>query len=294
MKKHQLLLYVPFLSLSLSARAQGEVPTPPVKDSPLIELVKKKDSIINFNKLDDFDKYANTEEIDLNRKTFTGDIIHTSQSVNQDGQQSPPHEGELQIIEENEMSSDIPADIISIDNTDYDLSGYNKIKSLGNKTIIIGVDTVKQCSLVRVSEKYILRNWIDTVTQYDNTYYSFVKDSSVVLEIFHKKRFWLGGLSQLFEGVSINKVGQNSLIQISLSPNPTSTDCNAQFVLYTNGAITLKIINQNATVNKTIFNGNLESGNQSITFSVSELPPGTYTVFLEFDNNIYSSNLTIN
>lgn len=278
MKKHQLLLYVSFFSLPLAMRAQEETPAPPVQDSPLIEFVKNKESIIDFNKLDNFSNYGNTEERDLNRQTPL-EYIHLALS-------SPGIE--------NDINYDLPADILSVDNIDYDLSGYNKIRLLGEKTIVLGTDTVENSSLLQITEIYSVKKGVDEITRYENTYYSFVKDSSVVMEVFHKERLWSGGLSQIFEGVSINTVGQHSSIQIVLTPNPALTDCTAQFSLYESGEVTLRIINQNATMNKKVFSGNLSSGSQSIPFSVEDFVPGIYTISLEFDNNFYSSNLIIN
>lgn len=288
MKKQQLLLYVSFLSLSLTVKAQEATPAPPAKDSPLIALVKNNEGTINFNTLDNFSNYGNTEETDLGRKTVLEQILSATQS----GQGSSPSGG-LEPGVENDISYDLPAEILSIDNRDFDLSGYNKMRSLGEKTIILGTDTVEQCILVEVTEMYSVRNWLDTITRYENTYYSFVKDSSVILEVFHKERLWMGGFSQPFEGVSINTVGQNPPILILLSPNPASSECTAQFSLYTSGTARLKIVNQNATMNKQLFKGDLGSGSQSVSFSVEDFSPGIYTVFLEFDNNIYSANLII-
>lgn len=286
-------MYVSLLSLSLTVRAQEGTPAPPIKDSPLIELIKKNENIINLNTLGNFSNYGNTEETDLSRKTVLEHILSATQSGQQPSQGSF-QPGGLEPGEENDINYDLPAEILSVDNNDFDLSGYNKIKSLGEKTIILGADTVQQCILVEVTEMYSVRNWLDTISRYENTYYSFVKDGSIVLEIFNKKRLWIGGFVQYFDGVSINTVGQNPPIQILLTPNPASTDCAAQFSLYKSGTVILNIVNQNATVRQEVFKADLGSGNQSISFSVKDFNTGIYTIFLEFDNNIYSANLIIN
>ncbi len=272
--KKQLMLYAVVNLTAIFALGQEENPSPPTEDSPLIQLVNSPSDLIDFNNLENFRESKDTEEEDLYRKTYPEEIILASQ-------------------QQEVVKSELPAEILTVDNIDFNLSGTNRLTPLGTKTIVVGEDTVFYCDLLKIQETYTIKKWLDTVTQYDNTYYSFVKDGIVVLEVFNKQRLWMGNLGQTFEGTSINTVGTVPAIQLVLTPNPATTNCAAQFVLYESGFTHLRLVNQSTTVDKELFSGTLESGSQSLPFDTSELAPGIYTVFLQFDNATYSTNLVI-
>lgn len=264
--KQKLLLIISFIYLTGTCQSQST--------SPLIRLINSDYKFLNFNEITNFKNYENTKEKDLERKIDFRYIVLSTQNP------------ESKYIE-------LPADLLVVDNESFICEGSSKIKSLGYKSLILEKDTVFDSELVLIEENYIIRKMSDTVTRYSNKYYSFLKNGIIVFEAFDKNRIWKGNLNQTFVGVSINKIHENPPIILTLSPNPATSICTIQFDLFKEGNVIIEIVNQDATFHSKILNEKLDVGNNSITFSVKELITGTYTVFLQFEKAIYSSNLII-
>ncbi len=73
---------------------------------------------------------------------------------------------------------------------------------------------------------------------------------------------------------------------INLYPNPTSGEMTVAFSLTQTAKVEVKLFNALGQLTKNISNSTLEAGNNTITFSTENIPPGIYHLQFSVDGEV--------
>lgn len=198
-----------------------------------------------------------------------------------------------------DLSGNIDQGTLEVDNQLFLLRGENDITVDEIINFRIDDELYENAVKLIVQENYYLLNEIaeDTLVYYYNTYYSFVHDSSIVFEAFHKERIFRNIVGETFEGITSldNDPVQPNRINLLVTPNPTATGATIEilFDLPHSGDVGVIINNTQGTYSEVIFSGNMSAGTQQIEKSLSKNSSGVYTISVFFDGSIYSSTLII-
>jgi len=260
------------------AFAQETLPPPP-EDSPLIDIAKNKsgNKEIDFTEIS-LDTYPNTVEYDFIRKTPLEKLI--------DGAQ-----GNWNSVE------NLPIDIIEIDGEIFSIEGQSNLKSVEEVRVIFGKQSIVTKKITVTEEYSLFHNGLE-VAKYTNTYYSFIDDATIVFEVFHKEKELIGGLAEIYDGVSYNIEEFDTPINIELymSPNPAtqSSNSDAYFRLPFPGYVVVSVTNVDGAVNQIVYAGQRLGGENRVHISTSDFKVGnTYTVSVTFANTRYTTNLVM-
>jgi len=265
-----LLTFAALISYSQEEQ-QAETPI----DSPLIALVNRKNGeILDFNSIG-YRSYKNTIDSDLDRITEF-DLLKQC------------------VIQTTSIVGSIGPKYLNIGDNNYHFYGENSIENLGTVKILIGeVEIVDVSYYLLVENYYMITEDGDSVIRYENYYYSFFKGEDFILDVFSKSRFFEGNLVQSFEGISFDEnINNPKDVQISLFPNPASSNTDIKYELFDEGSVTIKIMNAEGTVDETVYLSLLDiKGRYKKSISLDTYPPGIYTVSIFFQNQNHSTTL---
>lgn len=277
MKKNLFFLIFGFSSLITKVQAQDETAAPSRQSSPIITLAAnlKGLDIVDFSSLNLSD-YPNTTEFDFSRMTPLSKL--------QDALASPWS-----------VPADLPPSIIEIDGQVCSIEGTVTLISIKDQEIVLGSNY--QTKRVEFQEDYTLSMDENVLATYTNHYYSYFDGTHLVFEVFTKQQKLGADLDQLYEGISFNIEDQNQQqdIHLVLNPNPAHNvqTIQANFDLWMNGNVTIRISDQLSKYNRVVFNGDLHSGFNTNTISIRDYPAGNYVVSVLFQGQLFSSNLII-
>ncbi|MDQ3142323.1 MAG: T9SS type A sorting domain-containing protein [Bacteroidota bacterium] len=144
----------------------------------------------------------------------------------------------------------------------------------------LNAQTIIKCSVLANGASSMSSNNINLVgtvgqTVINNTSSSSIKDA---------QGFWYGYQRKLINSVATKSVSLNNL---SLFPNPVSSNANLKFNLKENSELSINIINLLGIEVKSIATGNYSAGEYSMHFDMDDLSDGLYLLF------IYSKGIKI-
>lgn len=249
--------------------------------SPLIELVQNDTGsvVLDFNTLQ-MSSYKDTDEFDLVRRTNLDMIIYCAEN-------------------ESQVSGNVEEATFVIDNQNFYLRGDNELTVDEKVDVVLQKGTYLNAAKVVVNENLFLIEGAtgDTVVEYNNTYYSFIKDSVLLIEAFTKERVFVGLLQEQYEGISFS--GDNSTlpntINLLTSPNPAyvGSTIDISFDLWDGGNTSIQITNPSGTFVYPITSGEFEAGQHVVQTTLTGFQPGLYKVLVSFQGNKYTSTLIV-
>jgi hypothetical protein len=182
---------------------------------------------------------------------------------------------------------------ILIDTQHFTFQGDYSLTLIPNSFLLIKDDTIANCRKVVLNEQYNLSSYGDIVATYNNLYYFFIDStmSSVLLEVFDRKRVLKGEYFYQHVGIEGNVFNESNDIELSVNPNPASNEVAIEFELWQSDAVTIHISNQSGSVYQLIESDYFDSGLNTVLFNTQNLATGTYTILVDYQGQSFSTNL---